>query len=95
MTDPRPSSSLFLRLDLQFAPNVSDDRIVQNLGRTCVHRRAVVHLEMVSCSVRDFSECWINLLNPDFRFGCGTFTHPISRHALISRAPHEEPRQNG
>ena len=23
------------------------------------------------------------LLNPDFRFGCGTFTHPIRRHALI------------
>ena len=23
-------------------------------------------------------------LDPDFRFGCGTFTHPISRHALIS-----------
>ena len=21
--------------------------------------------------------------NPDFRFGCGTFSHPISRHALI------------
>lgn len=23
-------------------------------------------------------------LHPDFRFGCGTFTHPSSRHALIS-----------
>ena len=22
-------------------------------------------------------------LTPDFRFGCGTFGHPISRHALI------------
>lgn len=21
--------------------------------------------------------------NPDFRFGCGTFTHPIRRHALM------------
>jgi transcriptional regulator len=32
---------------------------------------------------------------PDFRFGCGTFTHPISRHALIVRVPHKKPRQNG
>jgi hypothetical protein len=23
------------------------------------------------------------LFNPDFRFGCGTFAHPIRRHALI------------
>jgi hypothetical protein len=22
-------------------------------------------------------------LSPDFRFGCGTFAHPIRRHALI------------
>jgi hypothetical protein len=25
---------------------------------------------------------WLTF-NPDFRFDCGTFTHPISRHALI------------
>jgi hypothetical protein len=27
-------------------------------------------------------------VTPDFRFGYSTFTHPISRHALISRVPH-------
>ena len=26
---------------------------------------------------------WLPALNPDFRFDCGTFAHPISRHALI------------
>ena len=25
----------------------------------------------------------IALVGPDFRFDCGTFAHPISRHALI------------
>jgi hypothetical protein len=25
----------------------------------------------------------VQQINPDFRFGCGTFAHPIRRHALI------------
>jgi hypothetical protein len=30
-----------------------------------------------------YVDLWTEAVNLDFRFGCGTFTHPISRHALI------------
>jgi hypothetical protein len=53
--------SLVVRHDLQLAPNVPDDRVIDDLRATRVHWGTVINSQLVGCSRGDFNKGGIDL----------------------------------